>query len=105
MQKSWVFANPSFKEGWGIVNIEANSFGTPVIGSNVGGIKDSVANGKTGLLFEYGDYRGLAEKIKILLNNKKLREQMSKNAINWAKKFTWEKASGEYFDILKEAIK
>jgi len=51
MQKSWIFINSSFKEGWGIVNIEANYFGTPVIGSNVGGIKDSVIDGKTGLLF------------------------------------------------------
>jgi len=101
MQKAWVFINPSFKEGWGIVNIEANYFGTPVIGSNVSGIKDSVIDGKTGLLFEYGNSKQLSEKILKLVNNEKLRKDMEKQAYKWARKFDWESKSNEYLNILK----
>jgi glycosyltransferase involved in cell wall biosynthesis len=101
MQKAWIFVNPSFKEGWGIVNIEANYFGTPVIGSNVSGIKDSIQNKKTGLLFEYGNSHELAEKIKIMITDNKLLEQFSKNARLWAKKFNWDKKAKEYLNLLR----
>lgn len=100
MQKAWIFVNPSFKEGWGIVNIEANYFGTPVIGSNVSGIKDSIIDGKTGLLFEYGNHNELAEKILLLLKNKRLRENLGNNGIKWAKKFDWDTKAEEYLRIL-----
>lgn len=101
MQKAWIFVNPSFKEGWGIVNIEANYFGTPVLGSGVNGIKDSVINGKTGYLFKYGDYKELADKIVILTKNKKLLENLSKNAKKWSKNFDWDKKSREYLNLIK----
>jgi len=101
MQKAWIFVNPSYKEGWGIVNIEANYFGVPVIGSNVAGIKDSVIDGKTGLLFEYGNYKSLVEKIDYLINNKKELNSFSKNARKWAINFDWDKKAGEYLNILK----
>lgn len=101
IQKAWIFVNPSFKEGWSIVNIEANYFGLPVIGSNVSGIKDSVIDGKTGLLFEYGNYKELAEKIEYLIENKKIREKMSKEARKWAKNFSWELSSNKYLKIIE----
>lgn len=101
MQKAWIFVNPSFKEGWGIVNIEANYFGTAVLGSDVGGIKDSVIDGKTGFLFEYGNSNQLAEKIKKILQNKKLRKQMETHAVLWAEKFDWGSKADEYLKIIK----
>jgi len=101
MESSWIFVNPSFKEGWGIVNIEANYFGMPVIGSNVSGIKDSVVDGKTGLLFKYGDENDLAEKMLTLIKNKKLRNNMGREAIKWAKSFSWEKAAYQFLKIIE----
>lgn len=103
MQKAWIFVNPSFKEGWGIVNIEANYHGTPVIGSDAPGIKDSVKNGQTGLLFEKGNAQDLAQKINALFNNKKLREKMGRNAVKWAENFAWRKKAEEYLNLLKSA--
>ena len=101
MQKSWVFVNPSFKEGWGIVNIEANYFGTPVIGSDVSGIRDSVKDGITGMLFKYGDYKELAKKIKIMIYNNKIRKKMSRVSSNWARKFEWDLKAREYLKIIE----
>lgn len=102
MQKAWLFVNPSFKEGWGIVNIEANYFGLPVIGSNVSGIKDSIVNGKTGLLFSYGNSKDLAGKIKQLIKDNSLRESMGKNAVHWAKNFSWDKKAEEYLKYISK---
>lgn len=105
MQRAWIFVNPSFKEGWGIVNIEANYFGTPVIGSNVGGIRDSVINGKTGLLFEYGNSKDLAEKIEILIKNDELRKKMGENSKRWASEFSWDKSASQYLEALNEEVR
>jgi len=101
MQKSCIFLNPSFKEGWGIVNIEANYFGLPVIGTDTGGIKDSILNNKTGILFKMGDEKDLAEKISRLIQDKKLRESMSKEAKLWSKKFSWDEKAKEYLEKIK----
>ena len=100
MQKAWIFINPSFKEGWGIVNIESKYYGTAVLGSDVGGIKDSVVNGKTGLLFGYGNDKQLAEKIEYLLNHKKELETMSKYGKIYAKKFAWDEKADDYLNVL-----
>jgi phosphoheptose isomerase len=65
--------------------------GTPVIGAEVGGIKFSVANGKTGLLVPPKDPEALAESLLTLLSNESLSGQFKSNAIERVKsKFTWE---------------
>lgn len=107
LQESWISVYPSYIEGWGIVNIEANALKTPVISSNVMGLKDSVKDGFSGLLYEYGNIDQLAEKILFLLENKKELERMSENSLLWAKNFDWEKTGQftenfiEYFLIKK----
>jgi len=100
LQQAWFMVNPSFVEGWSITNIEANACGTPVIGSDVHGIRDSIIEGKTGFLFDYGDEKGLAKKIKFLLENDKRRKEISKEAIKWSKNFSWEKSANEFLKIL-----
>jgi len=105
MQEAWIFVNPSFKEGWGIVNIEANYFGTPVIGSRVTGIMDSILDGKTGLLFEYGNHKELSKKLLYLLENKKELKRMSKESIKWAREFSYDKKADEYLKILRDFVK
>ncbi len=87
LNKSWVVVNPSVKEGWGLTVIEANACGTPVIAANSPGLKDSVKDGETGILYPYGNVSKLAEIIIDVLRNKDLREKLSRNAIEWAKAF------------------
>ena len=59
---------------------EAYACGKPVIGSNIGGIPELIDDGKTGLLFEAGNASDLAEKIKIMLSDPKLPQQMGQTA-------------------------
>lgn len=101
MQKSWVFAYPSTKEGFGISAIEASACGTPVVASNVPGLRDSVRNPSTGFLVDVGDADAFAEKIELLLKDEKIRNNFSKNSVNWAKNFTWDKSARELLKLLK----
>jgi glycosyltransferase involved in cell wall biosynthesis len=104
LEHSHVVVNPSPKEGWGLTNIEANACGTPVIASDVPGLKDSVIDGQTGLLFEYGNIRDLAEKIILILGDRKLRERLSTGALNWASGFNWDVSAAQMLDLLSQTI-
>lgn len=94
-QKAWVFVYPSFMEGWGSTNIEANACATPVVASNVPGLRDSVQDGITGFLVPYGNAPRFAEKISAIITNNALRNEMEKNALQWAKNFDWDKNADE----------
>lgn len=65
--------------------MESIMLGTPVVGAAIGGIPELIENGKTGLLFNPADAEDLENKIKIILNNQTLEEEMSRNCLN--KKF------------------
>lgn len=96
--------NTSMKEGWGITNIEANACGTPVISANVPGLKDSVKDGFSGMLYEYGNIQELAEKIVILLKNDEIAEKLNHGAIEWAKSFSWQNSAELMLEKMNETI-
>ena len=93
LSRAHVLINPSIREGWGLVNLEANAMGTPVIAYDVPGCRDSVKQNETGFLVRPGDYKNLAEKTIELISNKILYEKFRKNAISWSKNFNWEKST------------
>ena len=71
---------PSLFEAFGMVVIESLSMGTPVIGSNTGGIAEIIKQGYNGFLFTPGNAGELADKIEGILVNLSLRESLSANA-------------------------
>ena len=102
LHKAWIFVNPSMKEGWGITVIEANVCGTPVVAYDVPGLRDSVRNMETGMLVEDGNIERMAEAIITLIEDSELRERLSKNAIKWGKRFSWDKTAEVFEKILIE---
>ena len=104
LSKSCFLINPSIREGWGLVNIEANSVGTPVVGYKVPGMIDSVQDGKTGYLFAKGDISGIAEKVCDLSKDNKTYDRLSEECILWSKKFTWDKASKMSLKLINKSI-
>lgn len=89
MSRAWCMVNPSMKEGWGITNIEANACGTPVVSANVPGLRDSVLDGKSGLLYPYGEVDRLAQTLLPVLTDPALRSRLSDGAVAWAQQFDW----------------
>jgi len=72
LKSSQVFCLPSVVEGMGLVTIEAIAAGIPYVNSAIPPTVEITRGGKGGLLYEPGNWRELAEKIVILLNDKKL---------------------------------
>jgi len=76
MASAAVVAVPSRREAFGLVNVEAQSVGTPVVGSDIDGIREIVMDGKTGFLVPPDDAGALAERIILLLKNEDLRRRL-----------------------------
>ena len=99
LKKAWLLIHPSVREGWGLNVIEANSVGTPAIGYNVQGLRDSIKHGKTGLLVE-SDAISLANGVEELILDKKKLHQLSENSIEWSKNFSWDVAVRRSYKIV-----
>lgn len=103
LARAWILVHPSSKEGWGLNVIEANSVGTPAVGYNVAGLRDSIIDGRTGVLVEQ-DAISLADGVELLVEDKKKLSQLSKNALKWSKQFTWEKAGSDSYKYITETL-
>ena len=103
LQEAQIIVNPSLTEGWGISVIEGNSCGTPVVGSNVCGLRDSILDGLTGLLFPYGDSHALAGCLKALLLDEKRQRQLSVAALEWSRCFDWDRTAADCLEVLEIA--
>jgi len=105
-QAAQVFSMPSFFdktkddiEGLGIVYLEAQINGLPVIGTKSGGIPEAIEDNKTGFVVEPRDVSALAEKIKLLKEDRELYQTMSKRAVEFVKKeFDWQKNISQHLD-------
>jgi glycosyltransferase involved in cell wall biosynthesis len=84
---------PSPKEGWGITVLEAAACGTPSLASNSPGLRDSVREGRTGVLVPHGDPDALAREMLRLAGDPALVERLGRAARQWAGQLTWDAAA------------
>jgi starch synthase len=103
-----VFACPSLYEPLGIVNLEAMACGTPVVGSNVGGIPEVVLDAQTGLLVPPGDHIRLAEALNSLLGDPARAAAMGElGRQHVGAEFSWASIAGQtaalYTDLVRAA--
>jgi phosphatidylinositol alpha-1,6-mannosyltransferase len=91
-------------EGFGLVFLEANACGTPVVGARTGGIPDAVVEGETGLLVPPSDPNALAEALSTLLQDPERRLALSQhgrsNAVGPA---NWDHVAARAYDLLSSA--
>jgi glycosyltransferase involved in cell wall biosynthesis len=100
-----IFVRPSLAEGFGIVFLEAMAAGLAVIGTPVGGIRDFLKDGETGLFCEPGNPKDIAEKLKILIQNKPLREKLIKNGRQMVLDiYNWDRISENLRVAYKQAL-
>ena len=101
---SWTLVYPSTMEGWGITAIEANASGTPVIASNVAGLRDSVRNPESGLLVKPRDINGFAQTMDLIISDWKLRKRLELGALEWSRNFTWKSSSKSFMRVIKKNL-
>lgn len=104
-RKSSVIIQKSTKEGFGLTVTEALWKGTPVVGSNVGGIPLQITDGENGFLVDSWDAKGFAERIIELLKNPDLANKMGKKAIESVrKKFLITRLLSNYLDLFNHLL-
>lgn len=92
-------------EPFGITPVEAMACGTPVIGSNVGGIKFTVDDGKTGYVVPSGDPAALAERMAYLYRHPKLMSAFQRQAITRVNDlFTWKRVGNAVAALYQEIL-
>ncbi len=93
-------------EGLGVVNIEALTYGCPVVSTNVGGIPDVIINEETGLLVEQKNSEQLANAIIRLLEDENLRNRIIKGGLIHIKKnFSWDGIAKSHIEIYSNILK
>lgn len=105
LAKSWIFVTASEREGFGISALEAEMSGTPVVAFAVGGLKEAVKDGYSGILLREGDIDGFARGVDRLLSDDELRKSMSKNGIEYGKRFDPNKAIRTIDKMVRSASK
>ncbi|WP_293789544.1 glycosyltransferase [uncultured Pedobacter sp.] len=99
-----VFVFPSYFEGLAQVQLEALSCGLPVIGSTNSGAKDFIIDGKNGFVIEPGDLNALKKAIDFFIQNRDKLAEMSKNATESAKEFSWENYGKQWKTIIEKVM-
>jgi L-malate glycosyltransferase len=95
----------SAKESFGLVLLEAMACGVPVIGSNVGGIPEVIAEGVTGYICELGDIKTISEKAISILSNEAVLSKMRIQSVNHVREnFNSEQILKEY-ETIYESLK
>ena len=90
-------AFPSLKEAFGLVAVEAQACGLPVVVGNVGGLPENIVEKETGVLVDSGDPSSIADGLEYVIAN---REKMAENAVPFAQRFSWDRIVEQYVSEL-----
>lgn len=104
LSKSAILVNSSIHEGWGLVNIEANIVGTPVVSYNSSGLVDSVVNGVSGIVVKVNTPTDMAVTIKKILEDKNMYNKLSSGAKKWSENFNWSKSRQLSLDLINSLV-
>jgi glycosyltransferase involved in cell wall biosynthesis len=96
LTSAWVFASPSLTEGFGITWVEANAYGLPVAGYDLG--LDTVDE-RCAIMVAKGDIAALSNAITTLLTDAELRARMAGAARSNAARFSWRNSSEKFLNF------
>ncbi len=100
-----VVACPSLREGFGVVCAEAMAHARPIVASDVGGLRDLVVDGETGLLVPPGDIPALRSALQRLLGDAELRRRLGEAGRDRiAEHFTWKRFTDDTIRAYEDAL-
>lgn len=94
---------PSYNESFGLVAVEAQATGTPVVAAAVGGLTSVVRDGVSGLLVEGHDPEDYARVIEQVIGRPGLRARLSAGAREQAASFAWERTAERTLEVYRHA--
>lgn len=114
---SWITDIASFNAGMDIICLTSNNEGTPVslieaqacdvpvVTTDVGGVRDIVADGETGYIVPKGDLKLFAEKLGLLIENEEIRRKLSQNGWDFVReKFHYTRLVSDMQKYYKELL-
>jgi len=101
-QKSHFLLHTSVREGFGLVVIEANSQGTPVLSYDSPGLRDIVKNGINGFLLNPQKQNLCIEKIISLFNNSSQYKKFQTSSVEFSKQFYWKNITTISYNLIKQ---
>jgi glycosyltransferase involved in cell wall biosynthesis len=104
LRKAHLVLMPSVREGWGLVVTEANAMATPVVAYNVPGLRDSVLDGKTGVLVNDYSPQNLASSSVSLLTDRDRLKKYSNDALAFSTQFSWDNTASAFDKIIREMV-
>ncbi|HEY4947516.1 MAG TPA: glycosyltransferase, partial [Acidimicrobiales bacterium] len=93
---------PSRSESFGLVALEAAACGTPVVASDVGGLRSLIDHGRTGYLVEDPSPEAFARWVRQILAEPLLAERLSTGSVLRARRYTWARAAHLLREIYDE---
>ncbi len=99
-----VVAVPSYNESFGLVALEAQACGRPVVATDVGGLRSAVADGETGVLVAGHDPRLWADALESVLDTEHLAERLGRAGAKHAARFSWDHSAAAALTAYRRAI-
>lgn len=99
-----VLLMPSQSESFGLVALEAQACGTPVVAARVGGLPSAVRDGETGLLLASRDPRRWSQAVETVLSSPALRRSMGRSGRRHAERHSWEATVDATLDAYRGAL-
>jgi D-inositol-3-phosphate glycosyltransferase len=96
-----VVAVPSYNESFGLVALEAQACGTPVVATDVGGLRTTVVDGVSGLLVPGHDAATWAAALARAVDR---RPELSRAAVQHAARFSWDRTAAQLLATYRAAL-
>ncbi len=95
---------PSYSESFGLVALESQAAGTPVVAARVGGLSTAVRDGVSGVLVDGHDPRDYARVLGDLLTDPRRRAELGRGALRNAARFGWSATAAGMLDVYSDAL-
>jgi glycosyltransferase involved in cell wall biosynthesis len=100
LSRAHIILVPAVREGWGLVVTEANAMGTPAIGYDVHGLRDSIRHGETGITVREKSPVAMAQQAISLLRDSERLSEYSRYALEFSRQFSWDNTVESFKTVL-----